>query len=199
MNAAAGAAIKIRARLAGRPFRCHTPKRARTIATNDSKSSRPAARVAHPPRGSCHGRYLRSDNGPEFVACTVLRSLEAAQIETALIDPGNLWQNGADESFNGKFRDEYLSLQWFRNRVDAKVGIEQGRHHYNEAHLHSSLGYRTPMEFKAKGGATITGGVRDLRNGRLARYQAGRKESLDLYPVVLRTTVTTTSTDQQFF
>ena len=42
-------------------------------------------------------------------------------IETALIDPGKLWQNDADESFNGKFRDGFLTLQWFRNRVDAKV------------------------------------------------------------------------------
>ena len=72
---------------------------------------------------SVHGapRYLRSDNGPEFVATAILRWLQTAQIETALIDPGKPWQNGADESFNGKFRDECLSLQWFRNRVDAKV------------------------------------------------------------------------------
>ena len=72
---------------------------------------------------SVHGapRYLRSDNGPEFVATAILRWLQTAQIETAFIDPGKPWQNGADESFNGKFRDEHLSLQWFRNRVDAKV------------------------------------------------------------------------------
>ena len=37
-----------------------------------------------------------------------------------------------DESFNGKFRDECLSLQWFRNRIDSKVGIEQWRQHDNE-------------------------------------------------------------------
>ena len=55
-----------------------------------------------------------------------------------------------DESFNGKFRDEYLSLQWFRNRVDAKVGIEQWRRHYNDVRPHSSLGYLTPAEFKAQ-------------------------------------------------
>ena len=75
---------------------------------------------------SVHGapRYLRSDNGPEFVARAILRWLQTAQIETAFIDPGKPWQNGTDESFNGKFRDEYLSLQWFRNRADAKVGIE---------------------------------------------------------------------------
>jgi putative transposase len=75
--------------------------------------------------------------------------LHSAQIETALIDPGKPWQNATDESFNGKFRDEYLSLQWFRNRVEAKVGIDQWRQHYNEVRPHSSLGYRTPTEFKA--------------------------------------------------
>jgi putative transposase len=81
---------------------------------------------------SVHGapRHLRSDNGPEFVATAILRWLQTAQIETAFIDPGKPWQNGADESFNGKFRDQHLSLQWFRNRTDAKVSIEQWRRHY---------------------------------------------------------------------
>ena len=101
---------------------------------------------------SVHGapRYLRSDNGPEFVARAILRWLHAAQIETAFIDPGKPWQNGADESFNGKFRDQHLSLQWFRNRADAKVSIEEWRRHYNEVRPHSSLGYLTPTAFKAK-------------------------------------------------
>src|SRR5712671_2518930 len=109
---------------------------------------------------SVHGapRHLRSDNGPEFVAGAILRWLHTAQIETALIDPGKPWQNGADESFNGKLRDEYLSLQWFRNRVDAKVGTEQWRRHYNEVRPHSSLGYLTPLEFKATCAARFTEG-----------------------------------------
>jgi putative transposase len=109
---------------------------------------------------SVHGapRYLRSDNGPEFVACAILRWLHETGIETALIDPGKPWQNGADESFNGKLRDEHLTLQWFRNRVEAKVGIEQWRQHYNAVRPHSSLGYLTPLEFKATGAARFTEG-----------------------------------------
>ena len=109
---------------------------------------------------SVHGapRYLRSDNGPEFVATAILRWLHTAQIETAFIDPGKPWQNGADESFNGKFRDQHLSLQWFRNRVEAKVSIEQWRRHYNEVRPHSSLGYLTPAAFKAKHLADVDGG-----------------------------------------
>ena len=99
---------------------------------------------------SVHGapRYIRSDNGPEFVARAILRWLSQANIETAYIDPGKPWQNAAGESFNGKFRDECLSLEWFRNRIDAKIVIEDWRCHYNETRPHSSLGYLTPAEFK---------------------------------------------------
>ena len=111
-------------------------------------------------RISMHGppRYLRSDNGPEFVACAILRWVHEAGIEMALIDPGKPWQNGADESFNGTLRDEHWTLQWFRNRIDARVGIEQWRRHYNEVRPHASLGYLTPLEFKATGAAHDTEG-----------------------------------------
>jgi putative transposase len=99
---------------------------------------------------SVHGapRYLRSDNGPEFVSRAVLRWLAQANIDTACIDPGKPWQNGSNESFNGKFRDECLSMQWFKNRTDAKILIEQFRREYNEVRPHSSLGKLTPNEFK---------------------------------------------------
>jgi putative transposase len=64
---------------------------------------------------SVHGapRYLRSDKGPEFVSRAVLRWLASTDIDTALIDPGKPWQNATNESFNDKFRDECLSLEWF--------------------------------------------------------------------------------------
>jgi putative transposase len=117
-------------------------------------------------------RYLRSDNGPEFVAAAILRWLADAGIDTALIDPGKPWQNATDESFNGKLRDEYLSLQWFRNRIDAKVGIEQWRRHYNEVRPHSSLGYLTPTEFKATQLAeSIDGGRSPAEPARAAKEE----------------------------
>jgi putative transposase len=94
--------------------------------------------------------YLRSDNGPEFVSRALLQWIADQGIETALIDPGKPWQNGAAESFNGKFRDECLSLEWFRSRAEAKAVIEAWRQHYNEVRPHSSLGYLTPAAFAAK-------------------------------------------------
>ncbi len=86
--------------------------------------------------------------GPEFVSRAVLRWLTQANIDTAHIDPGKPWQNGSNESFNGKFRDECLSLQWFKNRIDAKILIEMFRREYNEVRPHSSLGQLTPIQFK---------------------------------------------------
>jgi putative transposase len=99
---------------------------------------------------STHGapRYLRSDNGPEFVSRALLEWMQQENIETALIDPGKPWQNGADESFNGKLRDECLSLEWFRSRAEARVVIENWRRHYNAVRPHSSLNYLTPHAFK---------------------------------------------------
>ncbi len=64
--------------------------------------------------------FLRSDNGPEFVSLAVLEWLAHAGIGTALIDPGKPWQNANDESFNGRLRDECLSVEWFRSRAEAK-------------------------------------------------------------------------------
>jgi hypothetical protein len=54
------------------------------------------------------------------------------------------------ESFNGKFRDECLSPEWFRSRSEAKKFIEAWQRHYNEVRPHSSLGYFTPNEFAAR-------------------------------------------------
>ena len=92
-------------------------------------------------------RSLRSDNGPEFVSRAVLQWLQDAGIETAPIDPGKPWQNGSNESFNGKFRDECLGMQWFKNRIDAKVVIEDWRMMYNGVRPHSSLKNLTPAEY----------------------------------------------------
>jgi putative transposase len=101
---------------------------------------------------SLHGApvHLRSDNGPEFVSHAVLKWLQRSGINTALIDPGKPWQNGADESFNGKFRDECLSAEWFRTREEARAVIETWRLHFNGDRPHSSLGYLSPLQFKRR-------------------------------------------------
>lgn len=104
-------------------------------------------------------RYLHSDNGPEFVSLALLKWVSEQGIDSALIDPGKPWQNGTNESFNGKFRDECLSMEWFRNRAEAKVVIEDWRQHYNSVRPHSSLGYQTPEAFSSKLKADLSTGA----------------------------------------
>ena len=89
-------------------------------------------------------RFLRSDNGPEFIAQALRSYLEATQAGTLYIAPGAPWENGYNESFNGKLGDELLNGEIFYTLKEAKVLIEQWRHHYNTIRPHSALGYRPP-------------------------------------------------------
>ena len=91
--------------------------------------------------------FLRSDNGPEFVAYQVADWLKNNNVEAAHIPPGRPWRNGHNESFNGKFRDECLNIEAFRNLREARVVIEDFRIDWNTFRPHSSLGYLTPAEF----------------------------------------------------
>jgi putative transposase len=90
-------------------------------------------------------RYIRSDNGSEFISLAIIGWLDDEGVETAHIAPGKPWQNGTNESFNGRFRDECLNQEWFRNRREAAVVIEEWRKHYNAVRPHSSLDYLTPV------------------------------------------------------
>jgi putative transposase len=91
--------------------------------------------------------YLRSDNGPEFVALALRGFLRRQGVTTAYIEPGSPWQNGFAESFHSRFRDEFLDREVFVSTVEAQVRTCVWRRWYNEERPHSSLGYQTPQEF----------------------------------------------------
>jgi len=59
-------------------------------------------------------------------------------MDMPLSDPGKPWQNGADDSFIGKFQDECLNQEWFSTLAEAKVAVEQWRRHYNAVRPHSA-------------------------------------------------------------
>ena len=92
-------------------------------------------------------KYVRSDNGPEFIAKHLMRALGVSGVEARHIEPGSPWQNGRNERFNGSLRDECLNLETFHNRDHARALIKLFARHYNERRPHSSLGYLTPKEF----------------------------------------------------
>ena len=89
--------------------------------------------------------YVRSDNGPEFVAQAVRDWIAAVGAKTAYIEPGSPWENGYIESFNARFRDELLNREIFYSLREAQIIIEGWRKHYNTKRPHSALGYRPPV------------------------------------------------------
>ena len=88
--------------------------------------------------------HIRSDNGPEFTANVVRDWLGRLGVKTAFIEPGSPWENGYNESFNGKLRDELLDREIFYSLAEARVLIEAWRVHYNTVRPHSALGYGPP-------------------------------------------------------
>ena len=88
--------------------------------------------------------YIRSDNGPEFVAEKVRKWITTVGAKTAFIEPGSPWENGYCESFNSRFRDELLNGEIFYTLKEAQIIIEKWRVHYNTVRPHSSLGYKPP-------------------------------------------------------
>jgi putative transposase len=88
--------------------------------------------------------FIRSDNGPEFIAEVVREWLNQLDVETLFIEPGSPWENGYIESFNGKLRYELLNGEIFDTVLEAKVVTEAWRKEYNTIRPHSALGYRPP-------------------------------------------------------
>lgn len=100
-------------------------------------------------------RFIRSDNGPEFIAGPLRQWLEQLDVETLYIEPASPWQNGFAESFNSRLRDEFLALEVFDNLTAAKRLSDAWRANYNNHRPHSSLGYKTPTEFARQCSASV--------------------------------------------
>lgn len=92
----------------------------------------------------CPPDYIRSDNGPEFIAQKVRDWIAAVGAKTAYIEPGSPWEIGCCESFIARFRDELFNSEIFYTLKEAQILIEQWRIHYNTVRPHSTLGYRQP-------------------------------------------------------
>jgi transposase InsO family protein len=99
-----------------------------------------------------HGapEFLRSDNGPEFIAKALGVWLSAAKARSRFIDPGRPWQNGHAESLVSRLRAELLDAEVFYNLADAQLKLELFRRFYNQERPNSALGYLTPAEFAAQ-------------------------------------------------
>jgi putative transposase len=93
--------------------------------------------------------FIRSDNGPEFIAKAVKQWLDLSGVKTLYIEPGSPWENAYSKTFISRFSDEVLKREVFTNLLEAKVLIEDYRDHYNQQRPHSALGYLSPAQFVA--------------------------------------------------
>ena len=89
-------------------------------------------------------QFIRSDNGPEFIAKELMKWFKSLDVQPLFIQPGSSWENGYIESLNGRMRDEFLNGEIFYTLTEAQVLIERWRYYYNTKRLHSSLGYKVP-------------------------------------------------------
>lgn len=94
-------------------------------------------------------QYIRSDNGPEFIATAVTKWLASIGTNTLFVEPGAPWENGYIESFNSRMRDELLNGELFFGLAEARYLVESWRVEYNTNRPHSALNYMTPIEFAA--------------------------------------------------
>ena len=96
-----------------------------------------------------HGapKYIRSDNGPEFIAYAIKDWMKARGIKTHYIKPGSPWEQPFVESFHDKLRDEFLNRELFYSLREARVMVEDWRKYYNAERIHSAINYKTPNEF----------------------------------------------------
>jgi transposase InsO family protein len=93
--------------------------------------------------------FIRSDNGPEFIAKAVKRWLAASGVKTLYIEPGSPWENAYSETFISRMADELLKREAFTSLLEAKILVEGYRNHYNRERPHSALGYRRLAQFAA--------------------------------------------------
>jgi transposase InsO family protein len=94
-----------------------------------------------------HGKpeYIRSDNGPEFIAVALQAWLMRVGIKPIQIYPGSPWENGYNERFNGTLRREVLNAEWFTSIDQARAVINQWLRQYNHIRPHQALGMRPPV------------------------------------------------------
>jgi putative transposase len=92
-------------------------------------------------------KRIRSDNGSEFICAALRQWLPQQGTEPLQVAPGSPWENGYVESFNSRFRDEFLEMEEFESVPDAKEKGEWFRREYNTVRPHSALDYKTPKEF----------------------------------------------------
>lgn len=82
---------------------------------------------------------FHSDQGTEFMARSCTDYLEAQETRISVSDKASPWQNGYQESFFGKFKDEAGDLNRFETAGELIEAVYQQIHYYNFERIHTAL------------------------------------------------------------
>jgi transposase InsO family protein len=107
-----------------------------------------ALRMALLHRGA-RGGVHHSDRGVQYAAGAYQRLLAEAGFTASMSRVGNCWDNAVVESFFATLTKELLGDGVFETRAEASRALfEFIEIWYNRRRRHSTLGYRTPVEFE---------------------------------------------------
>lgn len=95
-------------------------------------------------------KFIRCDNGPEFISKLFTNWCKKNFIEIKYIQPGKPMQNGYVERFNRFYREDVLDAYYFNDIHQLQKLSDQWKDDYNYNHPHRSLGNKSPVEFKSR-------------------------------------------------
>lgn len=124
----------------------------RSLGSHVSRSIGASAVIGHLEKlFDTHGvpNAIRSDNGREFIAATLLSWLDEHGVEPVFIEKGRPQQNPYIERFNGTMRRDLLNVEEFNNITEARVLVDRFNLEYNTERPHRALGMMTPTAFAA--------------------------------------------------
>jgi putative transposase len=102
-------------------------------------------------RGEDTPDIFHSDQGSQYSAMAFREKLEAHQIRPSMSHRGSCYDNAVLESFFKTLKNELIKLVRFNNREEARAKLfEYIEVFYNRTRLHSSLGYKSPVEFEKR-------------------------------------------------
>lgn len=100
-------------------------------------------------RGVPTGLLHHSDRGCQYAATVYQQRLLALNIQCSMSRPGNCWDNAVVESFFATLKTELIHQRPYATRHDARAEIfAYVEGFYNRRRRHSSLGYRSPIDFE---------------------------------------------------
>lgn len=135
----------------------------RVLVTKIARSFKAVDVVAELERLSLiHGApmFIRSDNGPEFIAEKVTSWTRDNGALSAFIEPGSPWQNAYIESYHSRLVEELLGGEIFCSLTEAQVVTNAWVDDYNLSRPQRALGKLTPQEFFEKWQAEDDGSVK---------------------------------------